>query len=226
MAPAGNRTYGHYCGLARALDVVGDRWSLLIVRELLTGPLRFSELERGLPGVAKNLLSERLRDLERTGVVTRGAVSGDARGVSYELSEWGAQLRPAVRELAWWGGPLMEEVGDVHMRGRWYVVGLDAVLAHRAAPERAITYEVTLDMQGEGDETGRVFVEGVQGVGWRVTAGGACQADFVVVGTPPALLGVHAGMHGTKAVRLLDVRDRNALRAWKQAMRRPAQRYR
>lgn len=222
MASAGNRTYGQYCGLARALDVVGDRWSLLVVRELLVGPLRFSELERGLPGIARNLLAERLKALERSGLVKRGPVPGDARGVRYALTDWGEKLRPAVRELAWWGGPLMKEVGDVHMRGRWYVVGLDSVLAHRATPKRAILYEVRLDMQGRDEEAARLFVEGVAGSGWRVTVGSVPQPDFVLSGTPPAVLAVHAGMQETGAIRVSNVRNPQALGAWKRAVRAPA----
>src|SRR6202042_2649537 len=86
------RSYDQYCAVARALDVVGDRWTLLIVRELLIRPSRYGELQDGLPGVATNLLAERLRHLEESGVVTR-----DKQGL-YELTGWGKRLATPVRE--------------------------------------------------------------------------------------------------------------------------------
>ncbi len=76
-----SRDYGQYCGLARALDVVGDRWNLLIVRELLIGPARFGELREGLAGVATNLLTGRLRDLEANGVIER-RLSDDSSSIT------------------------------------------------------------------------------------------------------------------------------------------------
>ncbi len=100
------RSYGQLCAVARALDVVGDRWTLLIVRELLiSGPLRFTDLQRGLPGVAPNLLAQRLRDLEGHGVVRRAAAAPPATGTLYALTDRGAQLEGVVRELLRWGAP-------------------------------------------------------------------------------------------------------------------------
>jgi len=93
-----SRDYGQYCGLARALDVVGDRWNLLIVRQLLMGPARYGELREGLSGVATNLLTDRLRDLETAGVVER-RLSGDGSAITYALTEWGAQLREPIHAL-------------------------------------------------------------------------------------------------------------------------------
>jgi len=82
------RSYGQYCGLAQALDVVGSRWSLLIVRELLGGPARYGQLQAGLPGIATNLLAERLRELEEAGVVRR-QLDTDSNSVAYALTPWG-----------------------------------------------------------------------------------------------------------------------------------------
>ena len=108
------RSYGQYCALAKALDVVGDRWTLLVVRELLLRPCRYGELQDGLPGVATNLLAERLRALEEGGVVTRDE---DGR---YVLTEWGNRLATPVGELIRWATVLM---GDKHdseaFRSRW-----------------------------------------------------------------------------------------------------------
>ena len=95
------RSYGQYCALAKALDLVGDRWTLLIVRELLVRPSRYSELQDGLTGIATNLLVERLRQLEGAGVIGR---DGEGR---YELTEWGRKLAAPVQELVRWAAPLM-----------------------------------------------------------------------------------------------------------------------
>jgi DNA-binding HxlR family transcriptional regulator len=100
---AGARQYGDPCGVARALDVVGERWTLLVVRELLFGPKRFSDLVRGLPGMSQNVLSQRLRELAGAGLVDRRRLGPPVSGQVYELTERGAALRPAVIELARWG---------------------------------------------------------------------------------------------------------------------------
>ena len=108
------RSYGQYCGLARALDVVGERWSLLVVRELLDGPRRYNELVSGMPGIASNLLVERLRSLEADGVIRR---LEDGR---YALTPWGQDLHEAVYALGRWAGPLMARPrGDDHFRPNW-----------------------------------------------------------------------------------------------------------
>src|SRR5919201_5272708 len=99
------RSYGQYCGLARALDAVGDRWSLLIVRELLPGPMRYSELLASLGGIATNLLAHRLRSLEACGVIERRL--GETSGVVYALTPWGSQLREPIEGLIRWSFPLM-----------------------------------------------------------------------------------------------------------------------
>ena len=97
------RQYDDPCGVARALDVVGERWTLLVVRELLFGPKRFSDLVRGLPGMSQNVLSQRLRELAASGLVERRRMGPPVSGQVYELTERGAALRPVVVELARWG---------------------------------------------------------------------------------------------------------------------------
>ena len=124
------RSYRQYCGLARALDVIGDRWNLLIVRQLLMGPARYGELHAGLPGVATNLLVDRLRDLEGTGVIERrSAATG---GSTYALTEWGAQLRGPIEALVRWSTPLMARGPDGDdFQVEWLAIALPALLAGR-----------------------------------------------------------------------------------------------
>jgi DNA-binding HxlR family transcriptional regulator len=98
-----SRSYGDACGIARALDVVGERWALLVVRELLLGPQRFSELRRALPHASSNLLSDRLRELQAHGVLRRRKLPHPAGSWVYELSEIGRQLEPIVLALGNWG---------------------------------------------------------------------------------------------------------------------------
>lgn len=108
------KTYGQYCGLARALDVIGDRWTMLVVRELLDGPRRYNQLAEGLPGIASNLLVERLRGLEHDGVVERHADGG------YGLTPWGNDLHEVVYALGRWAGPLMARPrGTDQFRPNW-----------------------------------------------------------------------------------------------------------
>jgi len=101
------REYGQYCGLAHALDVVGGRWSLLIVRDLLTGPKRFKDLEAGLSGIPTNVLSARLKELEDFGVIRRQLLPRPAKGVGYELTDYGRELEEPLVKLGLWGAKTM-----------------------------------------------------------------------------------------------------------------------
>lgn len=97
------RTYGQYCGIAKALDTVGDRWTLLIVRELLAlGPCRHTDLRNGLPGIASNLLVDRLRELEEAGLIHREAAPPPVATTLFSLTERGRTLEPVLRELSRW----------------------------------------------------------------------------------------------------------------------------
>jgi DNA-binding HxlR family transcriptional regulator len=100
---ATNRSYGDACRFASALDVVGERWALLVVRELLLGPKRFTDIRAGLPGASPNILSERLRELEAAGVILRRKLAPPAGSWVYELTEWGAELEPVITRLGAWG---------------------------------------------------------------------------------------------------------------------------
>ncbi|MEW9534181.1 winged helix-turn-helix transcriptional regulator [Microbispora sp. NPDC049125] len=97
------RTYGDACAAAHALDLVGERWALLVVRELLLGPKRFSDLRSGLPNAGPNRLSQRLRELEQTGIVRRRKLGPPARSWVYELTDWGRELQPVLVHLGRWG---------------------------------------------------------------------------------------------------------------------------
>jgi DNA-binding HxlR family transcriptional regulator len=98
-----SRSYQDACGIARALDVVGERWALLVVRELLLGPQRFSDLRRGLPGASSNLVADRLRELADRGVVRRRRLAPPAASWVYELTDRGRELEPIVLALGGWG---------------------------------------------------------------------------------------------------------------------------
>ncbi|MGJ6122403.1 helix-turn-helix domain-containing protein [Mycolicibacterium sp. Y3] len=140
-----SRDYGQYCGLARALDVVGDRWNLLIVRQLLVGPARYVELRQGLSGIATNLLTDRLRDLEAAGVIER-RLSGDASAIAYALTEWGAQLREPINALVRWSTPLMIRgpEGD-EFRPEWLLVVLPALLQGRVPTSHSVRVGIAVD---------------------------------------------------------------------------------
>src|SRR5262245_5767120 len=100
---AGKRSYGDPCGIARALDVVGERWALLVVRELVLGPKRFTDLRAHLPGIATDVLSQRLRQLEQAGVLRPTTLPAPAAGQAYELTDRGRDLEPVLHALGRWG---------------------------------------------------------------------------------------------------------------------------
>ncbi|MFB9445590.1 helix-turn-helix transcriptional regulator [Dactylosporangium vinaceum] len=144
------RTYGQFCGIARALDVVGDRWVLLIVRELIAAPARFTDLRRNLPGIATNLLAERLRTMTEHGLVTVVAPQPPVGTHVYELTERGRALGPTLRALARWSLPLMlTGPGDDLVRGHWTLLAMEAFLEHAdLTPADGATIEVTVDEDG------------------------------------------------------------------------------
>lgn len=97
------RSYSRYCPVSHALDLIGERWSLLILNELMDSPLRFTDLEDHLDGIGTNILSSRLKSLEQAGVITRRRLPPPAASNVYELTEYGRTVEPVIRELAWWG---------------------------------------------------------------------------------------------------------------------------
>jgi len=139
-----SRSYGDACGIARALDVVGERWALLIVRELLLGPQRFSDLRRALPAASSNLVADRLRELDGRGVVRRRKLSAPAGSWVYELTDWGRELEPIVLALGGWGlrVPLPPEPTTLSATSVLLFLRGSA-LPDPAAPET--TYQLELD---------------------------------------------------------------------------------
>ena len=131
------KRYDAYCPVAHALGLVGERWSLLLVLELLHGPKRYTDLVGNLPGIGTNVLASRLRDLEAGGIVRKSVLPPPAASRVYELTDYGRELRPAIRELAVWGarslGP--PKAGDELFPG-WLANALDTVLAPLAPPGR------------------------------------------------------------------------------------------
>ncbi|MEJ3653215.1 helix-turn-helix domain-containing protein [Actinomycetes bacterium KLBMP 9759] len=109
------RTYGDRCGVAHALDMLGERWALLVVRDLLLGPKRFRDLQAGLPGCGPNVLTTRLNELQDAGVVRKRTLPPPAGSRVYELTEWGAELEPIVVALGVWGAraPVLRPRGEL-----------------------------------------------------------------------------------------------------------------
>ena len=119
------RSYGQYCALARALDQVGERWTLLIIRELFSRESRYADLREALPGIATNLLADRLRQLQADGIVEAYDAPRPVRATVYRLTARGRELAPALRALVAWGAPLVAEgQGDDAFRTRWMALGL------------------------------------------------------------------------------------------------------
>lgn len=117
------RCYGQYCGAARALDIVGERWTLLIVRDLLLGPRRYSELLHGLPGITTNLLAKRLKEMEAAGLVERVRAAATETGHSYRLTPLGQGLEETVQALAKWGWHTMDGAKKGELRQlEWFLI--------------------------------------------------------------------------------------------------------
>jgi DNA-binding HxlR family transcriptional regulator len=182
------RSYGQYCSIARGLDLVGDRWTLLIVRELLLrGPSRFTDLKNGLPGVATNLLSARLKELEDAGLVSRAEAPPPVATALYSLTESGAALEPVLRALARWGLRFMaDERPDDVFQAQWlaYAPVWFAADADPDAPPAVIQLSA-------GDQDAVVELGDGQ-VHARV--GRADHPDLILAGPPRAIMGLLAGV--------------------------------
>jgi DNA-binding HxlR family transcriptional regulator len=123
MSP--RRSYDQYCSAARALDLVGDRWTLLIVRELLAGPRRYTDLHADLPGVSTDMLATRLRDMERDGLVTRRRLAPPGNANVYELTSRGSELTGVLHALGEWGAGALGDRGPTDaVRAHWFALPL------------------------------------------------------------------------------------------------------
>src|SRR5205807_2037096 len=142
----GKHRYQQYCALARALDVAGDRWTLLIVRELLPGPRRFTDLIDGLTGISRKLLTERLRDLERDGIIARQELPPPAARQVYELTDDGRDLAHAMAPLIAWGARRIGERKPTEsFRARWPAVAMAGLADQDAAKGVRETYQYVVD---------------------------------------------------------------------------------
>jgi DNA-binding HxlR family transcriptional regulator len=144
-----SRRYHQYCGVARALDVVGERWSLLIVRDLLGGPQRYSDLLQRLGSIPTDMLASRLKHLEAEGIVQRSTLPPPAASKVYELTERGRDLEPVIFELSRWGGELL---GEPAPDDAFHLSWLGLSLKSRFRPERAENEHLTVNIQVD-DET-------------------------------------------------------------------------
>jgi DNA-binding HxlR family transcriptional regulator len=141
------RSYGDRCGIARALDLVGERWALLVVRELLLGPKRFTDLRAGLPNLSPDVLAERLRDLERAGVVARRTLPAPAASQVYELTDWGHELEPVVLGLGRWGSRAPFPPGEARLGVDSAMLALKTLFDPAAAGALEAEYELRLGDQ-------------------------------------------------------------------------------
>jgi DNA-binding HxlR family transcriptional regulator len=131
------KRYDQYCPVAHALGLVGERWALLVILELMRGPKRYTDLADQLPGIGTNILAARLRDLEACGIVTKRTLPPPAASRVYELTEYGRALKPVIRELALWGArSLGAPTADDELFPGWLENALDTVLAPIAPPGR------------------------------------------------------------------------------------------
>ena len=196
------RSYGQYCSIARALDVVGDRWTFLIVRELLQrGPCRFTDLKNGLPGIAPNLLSGRLKDLEDAGLISREDAPPPVASTLYHLTENGLALQPVLQALGLWGLQFMavERPDDAFLAHwlayapAWYTTD-DQPDAPPAVIQLATADEQAVIEVGGGQVSARV--------------GRVADPDLVLEGPPRAILGLLFGMVDTKSATEIGLKIR------------------
>ena len=138
------RTYCDGCAAAHALDIIGERWALLVVRELLLGPKRFTDLRAGLPAVSPNVLAQRLRELEQAGVLRRRKLPPPAASKVYELTEWGMELEPVIVRLGRWGARSPSKPRDAALGVDSLVLSFRTMFAPHTAEGLRASYELRL----------------------------------------------------------------------------------
>jgi DNA-binding HxlR family transcriptional regulator len=191
------RSYNQYCAVAKALDVVGDRWTMLIVRELLLqGGCRYTDLQHGLPGIATNLLSERLRELEDHGLVHREAAPPPVATTLYHLSDAGRELEPVLRALGRWGVKFMPNpTGDEAFRSHWLSFPVSEFLRDGAPDGPPAVIEVRTGDRPAVIEMGRGDIS--------IRLGSVPSPDLVLEGDGPTVLGVLTGLLNLSDARKL-----------------------
>ncbi|MGH3022618.1 MAG: winged helix-turn-helix transcriptional regulator [Gaiellaceae bacterium] len=185
------RTYGQYCGLAHALDLVGERWQMLVVRELAIGPRRFTDLLAGLPGVSRTVLASRLRQLERGGLVRRDVLPPPAASAVYELTDYGRELGPILLGLCRWGVRSLDQRSSEAFRSHWLALALTAHFRPEAADGASVVYEIRLH-----DGTFRLAVSESQ---VALLTGPAEPPDVVIDADDDALVGILRGLASVEA---------------------------
>ena len=193
------RTYDDGCAAAHALDLVGERWALLVVRELLLGPKRFTDLRAGLPGVSPNVLAQRLRELESAGVVRRRKLPPPAASRVYELTEWGEELEPVIVRLGRWGARSPSRPCDATLGVDSLVLSFRTMFDPRAADGLKARYELRL-----GEDR---FYAVVDDAWFDIARGGADRPDATIEtdsGTLAAL--VYEGRQLDEALRSGDIK--------------------
>jgi DNA-binding HxlR family transcriptional regulator len=196
------RSYDEYCALAKSLDVVGDRWTLLIVRELtLRGACRYTDLRSGLPGIATNLLAERIRELERAGVVAREDAPPPIATTLFTLTPRGELLRPVLEDLTRWGIPLMTEEGhNDAIRSHWLAWALELMLTDRQPDAPPVTVELQT-----GDQP--IVLETRDGA-VHARLGTADDADAALTGEPRPVMGLLLGLLDLRGAKASGVKFR------------------
>jgi DNA-binding HxlR family transcriptional regulator len=192
------RTYGQYCAVAKSLDLVGDRWTLLVVRELLlAGPCRYTDLRNALPGIATNLLAERLRELQDAGIVRAEAAAPPVATTLYSLTERGSALEPVVRELGRWGVPMMAEgpAGGDAFRSHWLSFPVGEFLRDSAPAEPPVAIELRTGEEPVTIDVRDGFV--------TLQRGPAERPDLALSAAPYVIVGLLAGKLDVDAARAL-----------------------
>ena len=185
------KSYGQYCALARALDRIGDRWTLLIIRELLIGPRRYSDIRAAVPAIATNLLARRLQELEAEGIVSRRRLDPPAAATVYELTDIGRGLEPAVLALIRWGGRWMgEKEPDQAFRPEWLALALKALIPAEALQD--VDFVCKVELQGQ-DLKLRFSPQGVEALNRDAPP------DVEIETTPGSLLEVVVGSRSLAA---------------------------
>jgi DNA-binding HxlR family transcriptional regulator len=182
------RSYSQYCSIARALDVVGERWSMLIFRELLLqGPCRFTDVKNGLPGIATNLLSSRLKELEDAGLIRREDAPPPVASTLYILTPTGAALEPVLKSLAAWGLQFMvDEREDDAFQSQWLGYPASWFMADAGPSGPLVVIQLV-----SGDQA--AFVE-IGGGAVRSRVGRAPRSDLELQGPPRSILGLLTGV--------------------------------
>ncbi|MEO6712739.1 MAG: winged helix-turn-helix transcriptional regulator [Mycobacteriales bacterium] len=184
MAPG--RTYADACGMAHALDLIGERWALLIVRELVIGPKRYSDLLADLPGISTNVLAARLEGLEQTGVLQRRRLPPPAASSVYELTTWGGALEPIICSIGRWGAASPSHDRTAHLSVASFVLSLRTNFDKASAS----AVRTTVELRPSDDD---VFTAEIRGQRLRVERSHADSPDAILTGTPPVLAGIVYG---------------------------------